>query len=108
MATLKIKITENQFFHYNNTYCIENSDLAQMVGHLMPKASVWDFSSSEPDKSKTTEKIPSNRVPLQEKGHFDAHNSMIYSLQSMLIVIYTPLFISTGYEAPLMTNSLCY
>lgn len=28
MATLKIKITENQFFHYNNTHCIKNSDLA--------------------------------------------------------------------------------
>jgi len=42
MATLKIKITENQFFQYNNTHCVtvKNSDLAQMVGHLMPKASV--------------------------------------------------------------------
>ena len=36
MATLKIKITENQFFHYNNTHCIKNSDLAQMVGYEAP------------------------------------------------------------------------
>ena len=48
-----------------------------------------DFASSEPDKGKKTDKIPSNRVPLQDKGHFDAYNSMNYSLQSMLI-IYNP------------------